>query len=223
MNCICAFCGVENPAENCFRDYLNVGTIVLFTTKNCGCKFNAPVCPKCYSMYKNRRVFTCKHCNQKSCFVVNKKKLFDSDMNISMSAMLFNYKTSSFATCWNDLCDFYLQIYTKCEIFPKMFRIWLQTKVPVPTQNIFSINNLMLTYHDFSRCKRIRLEHVLTFFRHFAFRIACSKKMFFLSHRLDPKMYPINLRADRKFSSIIMKWVLSKLTRTKLNYIRSLE
>jgi hypothetical protein len=44
-----------------------------------------------------------------------------------------------------------------------------------------------------------------------------------MSHRLDPKMYPINLRADRKFSSIIVKRVLSKLTHTKFNYIRSLE
>lgn len=222
MNCNCACCGVKNPASNCIKDYLNVGTIVLFTNSGCGCKFNAPVCLKCYSMYNNRRSFTCKHCNQKSYFNVYKKKLFDCDMDISMSAVLLDYRSSSFAI-WNDLCDFYLQIYAKCEIFPKMFRTWLQTKAPEPIQNIFSVNNLMLIYHDFKKCKRISLKHVLAFFRHFAFRIACSKKMFYMSHRLDPKMYPINLRADKKFSSIIVKRVLSKLTRTKFNYIRSLE
>ena len=51
MNCLCACRGVKNPANNCIKDYLNVGTIFLFTTSNCGCKFNAPVCPKCYSIY----------------------------------------------------------------------------------------------------------------------------------------------------------------------------
>jgi len=125
---------------------------------------------------------------------INKKKLYDSFIDNSMSAVLLDYRTSFFAI-WNDLCDFYLQFYTKCEIFPKMFCIWLQTRVPNPRQNIFSVNNLMVTYHDFRKCKKISLEHVLAFFRYFAFRIACSKKMFYMSHRLDPKMYSINLRA----------------------------
>jgi hypothetical protein len=136
--------------------------------------------------------------------------------------VLLDYRTSFFAI-WNDLCDFYLQIHTKCEIFPKMFCIWLQTRVSNPRQNIFSVNNLMVTYHDFKRCKKIRLEHLISFFRYFAFRIAGSKKMFYMSHQLNPKMYPINLRVDKKFSSIIVKRVLSKLTRTKFNYIKSLE
>ena len=229
MNCVCACCGSKNATNNCIKDYLNVGTIVLFTTSCCGCKFNAPVCPKCYSMY-NGKSFICKHCNQKSYFNVYKKKLFDCDMDISMSAVLLGYRIaiskksqSSSFLIWSDLCEFYLQIQTKCDIFPAMFRIWLQTRAPKPRQNIFSVNNLMVTYHDFRKCKRISLEHVLAFFRYFAFRIVCSKKMFYMSHRLDPKMYSINLRVDRKFSSMIDRRVLSKLTRAKLNYIRSLE
>jgi len=229
MNCACAFCGNKNPAENCIRDYLNIGTIILFTTNNCGCKINAPVCPKCYSMY-NGKSFICKHCNQKSSLTVKKKKLYDSDMDNSMSVVLLDYRiamskksqTSSFLL-WSELCDFYSKIHTKCEIFPKMFRIWVPTRVRWFRRNIFSINSLMLTYHEFERCKKVRLENVLEFFRFFAFRIACLKKMFYMSHRLEPTMYSRNLILDRKFSSMIVMRVLSRSVRHIYAYIKSLK
>jgi hypothetical protein len=178
----------------------------------------------------NSKSFICKHCNQKSSLTVKKKKLYDSDMDNSMSVVLLDYRiamskksqTSSFLL-WSELCDFYSQIHTKCEIFPKMFRIWVPTRVRWFRRNLFSLSNLMLTYHEFIRCKKVRLENVIAFFHYFAFRIACSKKMFYMSHRLDPKMYSRNLILDRKFSSMIGMQVLSRSLQKQIHKIKSLE
>ena len=233
----CACCGEANAAKNCINDYLNGTTIVLFTSKYCGCKFDAPVCSRCYSMY-NRGIFNCKNCNKKSYFSVERKKCHETYMPQSISTVLLQYNLPKSSQprlfqCfgrmpfqflnWNNLCEFYSQIDTK--FLPAMFRIWLQMKAGINahSKKIFSLGYLMVSYRNFKKCKKSDyMQNVIKMFQHFSFMMTCSKRIFNMSHLLDEKMFSVYVRYDNKFSSMISKWVFSKLVHSESDFIRSL-
>ena len=235
MNCAC--CGEANAAKNCIDDYLNGKTIVLFTSQYCGCKFDAPVCSRCYSIYNGGR-FNCRNCGQVSYFSVGRKKLHETYMPQSMSAILLQYNLpksskSRLFQCfsrmpfqflnWNNLCEFYSQIDTK--FLPAMFRIWLQMKAGINahSKKIFSLGYLMVSYRNFKKCKKSDyMQNVIKMFQHFSFMMTCSKRIFNMSHLLDDKMFSVYVRYDNKFSSMISKRVFSKLVHSESDFIRSL-
>jgi hypothetical protein len=235
MNCAC--CGADNAAKNCIDDYLSGKTIILFTSQYCGCKFNSPVCSRCYSMYNGGR-FNCRNCSKNSYFSLERKKRHETYMPQSISTILLQYNLpksskSRLFHCfgrmpfqflnWNHLCEFYSQIDT--QFLPAMFRIWLQIKAGrlMTSQNIFSLSYLMISYRNFKKCKKSDyMQNVIKMFQHFSFMMTCSKRMFNMSHLLDEKMFSIYLSYDSKFSSMISKRVLSRLVHSESDFIRSL-
>jgi hypothetical protein len=227
MNCAC--CGAANAAKNCINDYFNGSIMILFTSSHCGCKFNAPVCSRCYSMYNGGR-FNCKNCRQVSYLSIERKKRHEIYMPQSMSVVMLQYKLpksskSRLFNCfgrmpfqflnWNNLCEFYSQIDTK--FLPAMFRIWLHSHYGL------SLNSLMRSYRNFKKCKKSDyMQNVIKMFQHFSFMMTCSKRMFNMSHKLDRKLFSVFLRYDSKFSSIISKRILTKLVHSESDFIRSL-
>lgn len=233
MNCAC--CGVENSAKNCINDYLNGGTIILFTSHYCGCRYNAPVCSKCYSMYKGRR-FNCRNCSQDGFFDVKKKKSYETVSHPSIESVVLHHnmlklnidssrlfrcfgRISSDFSNWNIMCEFYSQIDT--QFLPAMYHIFA-VKGRRPGRG--GMSQLFYSYHNFKKCKKSEyMQNVIKMFQHFAFMITCSKRIFRMSHQFDEKLYSIYQRYDRKFLSMISNWVLSKLVHSESNFIRSLK
>ena len=235
MNCAC--CGAANAAKNCIDDYYNGRIMILFRSQYCGCKFDAPVCSRCYSMYNGGR-FNCRNCGQVSYLSVERKKRHEIYMPQSMSTVLLQYKLpkssqSRLFNCfgrmpfqfldWNNLCEFYSQIDTK--FLPAMFRIWLQIKSgkKVTSHYGHSLSYLISSYRNFKKCKKSDyMQNVIKMFQHFSFMMTCSKRMFNMSHLLDEKMFSVYVRYDNTFSSLISKRIFSKLVHSESDFIRSL-
>jgi hypothetical protein len=235
MNCAC--CGAVNATKNCINDYYNNRTIVLFTTICCDCKFYAPVCPKCYSMY-NGGSFNCRNCGEISYFSVKKNKYYETYISQSINVVILQYKLpksseSRLFQCfgrmpfqflnWNNLCEFYSQI--DSQFLLTMFHIWLQIKSgkKVTSHYGHSLSYLISSYRNFKKCKKSDyMQNVIKMFQHFSFMMTCSKRMFNMSHLLDKKMFSVYMRYDNKLSSIISKRILSKLVHSESDFIRSL-
>jgi hypothetical protein len=235
MNCAC--CGAANATKNCINDYYNNRTIVLFTTICCDCKFYAPVCPKCYSMY-NGGSFNCRNCGEISYFSVKKNKYYETYISQSINVVILQYKLpksseSRLFQCfgrmpfqflnWNNLCEFYSQI--DSQFLLTMFHIWLQIKSgkKVTSHYGHSLSYLISSYRNFKKCKKSDyMQNVIKMFQHFSFMMTCSKRMFNMSHLLDKKMFSVYMRYDNKLSSIISKRILSKLVHSESDFIRSL-
>jgi hypothetical protein len=224
----CACCGDPDATKNCIKDVYSGTTVVLFRTYNCDCELEAPICPKCYSCFGTKR-FNCKWCRKETFFTVDKKKPHQKFDNLSINAVIFQYRISSSIdssrlfrsfgmissdfSAWRNLAKFFSQLdpHFVFHIF-KTFMFMNSKKVRSISQTIFQF--------DDKRCQHSAyMNQIVRMILYFNQMITLSKRIFCMSHMVSEEYRVIFQQHDAKLSAMIYKRILSQLANSESGFI----
>jgi hypothetical protein len=227
----CACCGGSNATKHCIQDVHSGTTVVLFRTYNCDCELEAPICPRCYSRFGGKR-FYCRWCGKETFFTIDKIKPHQKFDNLSINAVIFQYRMSSSIdssrlfqsfgmrasdfSAWRNLAKFFSQLdpHFVFHIF-KTFMFMNSKKVRRISQTIFQV--------DDKRCQHSAyMNQIVRMILYFNQMITLSKRMFCMSHVVSEEYRVIFQQHDAKLSAMIYKRILSQLANSESGFINIL-